>query len=173
MFAEHTHLSLWQQAQHDRLHKCLARWNMMSEWDFAENYAWVTHMLIFIYQPSESYSARGQLDIVELGSPYIDHSHTTGSFIRPNTQQEYFGQKQISLLISLTHYWVGDEIQTDVDVYLSGDRHHDTRYFQHAFLVRIALVLGRVTSDTIHCVLTASSPEIWPCDETGWSTLCQ
>ena len=42
MFAEHTHLASWQQSQHDWLREHLPRGSIMSEWDFAENYSYVS-----------------------------------------------------------------------------------------------------------------------------------
>jgi hypothetical protein len=91
---------------------------------------------------------------------HIQQSHTQNYsfFHQTELQQEYWRQKQISLLISLTHYWENDEIVTTVDVYLSGDRHHDTHYFQNAFLHHAKKYKDKLGPDGVHYVFTDGAP---------------
>ena len=63
----------------------------------------------------------------------------------------------MSMLISLTHYWEGDEIKTDVNIYLSKDNHHDTHYFQHAFDQHAKKYAKYLSEDGIHYVNTGKS----------------
>ena len=63
----------------------------------------------------------------------------------------------MSLLISLTHYWEGDEIQTDVNIYLSKDKHHDTHYFQAAFKAHAHKYKGKISKQGIHYVNSGMS----------------
>ena len=64
----------------------------------------------------------------------------------------------MSMLISLTHYWDGDEIKTDVNVYLSADKHHDTHYFQHCFEEHARKYADRIAEGGFHYVYTDGSP---------------
>ena len=50
-------------------------------------------------------------------------------------QSKYWNQSQLTLSVSLTHYWDPkdqDNMLTDVHIYLSGDRKHDTSFVQLA-----------------------------------------
>lgn len=60
----------------------------------------------------------------------------------------------MSLLISLTHYWEDDEIKTDVNIYLSKDKHHDTNYFQRAFEEHAQKYAKYLAKDELHYVFT-------------------
>ena len=60
----------------------------------------------------------------------------------------------MSLLVSLTHYWENDEIKTDVNIYLSKDKHHDTHYFQGAFKDHTHKYEVKTLKDGIHYVNT-------------------
>ena len=97
----------------------LKKGDILSEWDFAENYS-------FFHE-------------VEL-------------------QSEYWRQKQISLLISLTHYWEGDHVVTEVDVFLSGDKKHDTHYFQHAFRSHAKKYFSKLGPNGTHYIFTDGAP---------------
>ena len=63
----------------------------------------------------------------------------------------------MSLLISLTHYWDGDEIKTDVNVYLSKDNHHDTHYFQSAFEEHAKKYEKYLSEDGVHYINSGAS----------------
>ena len=63
----------------------------------------------------------------------------------------------MSLLISLTHYWDGDEIKTDVNIYLSKDNHHDTHYFQSAFEEHAKSYKKYLSEDGVHYINSGMS----------------
>ena len=119
MYGLHKFLATWQNKCARNILTRLRRGDIISEWDFAENYTF---------------------------------------FHQTELQQEYWRQKQISLLISLTHYWEGDEIITVVDVYLSGDKHHDTHYFQKAFLDHQKKYNDKLGPGGVHYVFTDGAP---------------
>lgn len=73
-------------------------------------------------------------------------------------QSEYWRAKQASLLISLTHYWQDDEIKTDVNVYVSADKSHDTLYFQHAFDAHAKRYADKLGASGFHYVTTDGAP---------------
>ena len=60
----------------------------------------------------------------------------------------------MSLLISLTHYWEGDETLTDVNIYLSKDNHHDTHYFQAAFDAHALKYAHKIAENGMHYINT-------------------
>ena len=64
----------------------------------------------------------------------------------------------MSMLISLTHYWQDDEIKTDVNVYVSADKHHDTHYFQHAFEEHAQKYADKIGENGFHYVYTDGAP---------------
>jgi hypothetical protein len=64
-------------------------------------------------------------------------------------QSEYWNQSQLTLLVSLTHYWDPkdqDNILTDVHIYLSGDRKHDTSFVQLAMTHHGKLYSGKLNA---------------------------
>ena len=51
-----------------------------------------------------------------------------------------------------------EEIVTVVDVYLSGDKHHDTHYFQKAFMDHLKKYKDKLGVDGVHYVFTDGAP---------------